>query len=359
MKRILIIIVCCLVFFPKIAYSWEYYKGKIFLQHNGNIIRTYDSKNIQEAIDDAFENDTIYLSNGCFRGFFTINKSIAIIGNCASRSSELPLANDTEVMGAFKVSTNHIDKILLEGIQFTIDYEDGHGYNYCFACNYDGDRDDWFNRNIYTNINNIIIKHCVFQPVFWLCGDINNIEISNSNFNTIDDRNDYLNNNQTHIIANVTAKNSILGTCESNNPKQPWLLTNCQLRPRTNFYATIINSIIDEYGDPETYPYEPHCMFINVLYEKRYEDQYRECDKQDCMVTESVLCSRVTNADCQLSTEQLKNLGYLGTDGSIVGPYGGANPLTPLRYTPLIKNANINIQKESKVAYINISVTAN
>ena len=359
MKRIFIIIICSLILFPKIAYSWEY-NGKIFLQHNGNIINTYDSKSIQKAIDDAFENDTIYLSNGCFRGFFTINKSLAIIGNCASRNSEPSLANDTEIMGAFKVSTNHIDKILLEGIQFTIDTQDGHGYLYCFAYNYDIDRDDWYNYNIYTNINNIIIKHCVFQPTFVLCGDINNVDITNSNFRSIDDENNYFNNNQSNIIAKVTARNSILGSCESSNPKLPWLITNCQLRPRTNFYATIINSIIDEYDDPEAYPHEPHCMFVNVLYEKRYESLYDGCDKQDCMVTEAVLSSKTSvNADCQLSAEQLKNLGYLGTDGTIVGPYGGANPLTPLRYTPLVKNANINFRKESKAAFINISVTAN
>ena len=54
--------------------------AQIALQHNGNITM-YSAGSMQEAIDAATANDTIFLNEGTFAGGFDIKKALTLIGS--------------------------------------------------------------------------------------------------------------------------------------------------------------------------------------------------------------------------------------------------------------------------------------
>ena len=59
-------------------------EGRIFLQHQGIIARSFAPGEMAKAIEQAAEGDTLLLANGNYASKFTISKSISIIGADAS-----------------------------------------------------------------------------------------------------------------------------------------------------------------------------------------------------------------------------------------------------------------------------------
>lgn len=55
-------------------------EGRIFLQHQGVIARSFAPGEMAKAIEQAAEGDTLLLANGNYASKFTISKSISIIG---------------------------------------------------------------------------------------------------------------------------------------------------------------------------------------------------------------------------------------------------------------------------------------
>lgn len=347
MKQLFIAILCCIALCPQNAYSYIYNEGKIFLQHNGQTIKTYNNKQLQTAINDAIPNDTIYLSNGYFDGMFTINKSIAIIG--IGYDSETNII-ESWVRGSFKVSTDSIERIHLEGFILKADFNDEtyKKSEFCGCLDYDNDKQD-----ILANIKHLELKNIMSSSMLILYGNISDVKIENCKIYNVKDHN--YKNKYKYTVSNLTAHNSILGECSSGNPSACWNLSNCQVSLVCGGII-VMNSIIEKVNTLDSSIYS-NCILVNSLYEKKYEETLKDVS-QDCMVTDHPLESNVQNADCLLSKEQLKEFGYLGTDGTIVGPYGGNTPLTLLRDTPLIKEANITFPF-SEYININISATAN
>lgn len=88
MKKIIFMIACCLMATAQCVLAQSEYTGKVFLQHNGNITRTFGGDEIDKAIEAAVDGDTLFLSKGYFKNNFSINKSISLIGSGAEAGQD-------------------------------------------------------------------------------------------------------------------------------------------------------------------------------------------------------------------------------------------------------------------------------
>ena len=333
MKKILFMIACCLMATAQNVFADDY--GKIFLQHNGNITSVFDGSDISKSIEAAVDGDTLFLSLGRFSSDFTINKSICLIGsgaeagNDSQRSTYIDWDSNPRIdAGDGKI----LSSVTIEGI-FS-----GPGFY------------------VQGKIENLVFKKCCFY---------NTLGISNNSNGGYTKKAIIDRCRLDHISTDGNIQDATIKNCKIRNAYgqggqniSSCKFINCNIRQvNSNTKAMFVNSIINQVNDGTDSYLSSQSLLVNTLYHNMIGyDPMQNCSQQDCWSSTETLIPNTD--DCSLTADQLKEAGYLGTDGTIIGCEGGVNPYSLVRHAPVITQKGVKVDLNNKKVIINVNVTA-
>ena len=327
MKKILLILAC--MFGMSITASAEQYP-EVMLQH-GSSITTYQPEQINDAIAAAVDGDEIYLTNGDFPGF-TVDKEISIKGTGMQTviKGEVIIENKERTLNnlflgyidfyyvypqtsisvnspvkGLKISQSRIEG----GINFNAITEE----SYIDRC------------MIYSNNYGLNIKGTYTQNV------------------TIDGKTSSYGRS---YIQGLTVTNSHIVRIDGNpNIYQDVAFVNCYLYAyRTDISlcgAKIVNSILRTNHGIGLHK----CEVINSSYAKVNL-------MDDSTLTD---CYDVDIEDYE--SEDVKTNGYLGNDGTVIGPMGGNTPYTLEPTLPKVTKADMKVDPKAKKLNVTLTVS--
>ena len=317
MKRILLLIVLC-VFVSFTAYSAT--AQRTILSHNG-ILTQYDATHWQDAINDAVAGDTVYFTPGVFEYGLTIDKAITLIGAGVSEGDSFWKDKDINDVyagcGTTDTSTRIIGDVTINipgSIMLTATLMEG------FALD---------NVYVLSPVTNMVIKRC--QANTFKCGDWSSAPPSVTNpvfescfFSQVQGGglvNPDFHNCYIHQLAYASELEFLNCAIIENHECSGCTLINC-IYPSIG-YSTCVNSV-RRAGDEDV-----NSTYSNCWYEE--------------------------NAQC-LTKEQLTDKGYIGIDGTVVGPLGGPAPFTLIPSQPYVSSSSITYLKSTKKLNVNVTV---
>ena len=336
MKKIIFMIAWCLMATAQCVLAQSDYTGKVFLQHNGNITRTFGGDEIDKAIEAAVDGDTLFLSKGLFKNNFSINKSISLIGSGAEFGQDSQKSTYIEWNGGAPEIGAEGDQILssvtVEGL-----------FSGC---------------GLYVRgkIDNLNVKKCYFY---------NTLSIGDSyTKKAIIDRCRIDGFQINGTIEDATIKNCKISNAygQGGQSYSSCKFINCNIRKvDTNTKAMFVNSVINQVGNGTDNYLGNNAILVNTLYHNlNGYDPMEKTSLQDCWATtETIISSNNGDMDCPMTVEQRQAAGYLGVDGTVVGIEGGVNPFSLTLHAPTINSYGANIDLNSKKVTINVNVTAN
>ena len=327
MKRFTIFITFLMLTIIQMAAQDTSRKGTITLSHQGKET-DFDYNEMTKVIDAAIDGDTVYFSTGYFQGDFIMNKRLSLIGSGADVNSNytcydgnivIKLAEDTQLTSR-----------LFDGIYFK------NSITFSSA------------------IDNVIFRKC-----YWSNGLNYNAEVKSLLIDRC-----YCNlQTSTSNLKKLVARNSyVYGTPYDTSDPSTRQFYNCNIQENGRwgysndnygyaklygtFYNCIfnVNSCISSPEDSGTYT-----IMINCLYSKG-ENIDTGCSLQNCYADES------GKSTFNFTKEELQQNGYLGTDGTVVGYYGGKNPYTLSSGNWNITN-NFHLDKDNKKIKFNLNIT--
>lgn len=321
MKKNLLLVVC-LVFASISAFSASL--SSIMLQHNGSVTM-FESDKMSSAISAAVKGDTIYLSEGSFVGDFTINKEITIIG---AGQLTIVQGNITIALDNTPTLTAH----MLDAIKLPSSYKVSitkaiknlkirKCYIYQLECNaavtdLNMDRCNIFYLYPKTSVKSGNILNTYIYEIWGTSGQLNTIN--------------YINCNVTEIYN------------------------------YSNFFAgTLINSIVAGYSGSSSFS---NCAFINTAYSTSFSFN-ASSSVQNCYPG-GFTFSQYTEAKTGVSystidPDWLQSNNYLGTDGTIIGMFGGSIPYSLVPNVPTVTDSKVTVDTANKKLNVTLKVTAN
>lgn len=333
MKKILFMIACCLMATAQNVFADDY--GKVFLQHNGNITGVFDGSDISKSIEAAVDGDTLFLSLGSFNGSFTINKSICLIGsgaedeNASQNSTYIDRGNNPIIDAG---EDKALSSVTIEGICF------GPGFY------------------VQGKIENLVFKKCYFNNIL----GISNNSGGGYTKKVIIDRCRLDDISTDGNIQDATIKNCKIYRVygQGGQSISSCKFINCNIfRVDDNTKVMFVNSIINQVNDGTDSYLSSQSLLVNTLYHNMIGyDPMQNCSQQDCWSSTETLIPNTDN--CSLTADQLKEAGYLGTDGTIIGCEGGVNPYSLVRHAPVITQKGVKVDLDNKKVIINVNVTA-
>ena len=326
MKKILLTLVC--VFGMGIKAS-ALTSSAVLLQHNGNIT-TYAAKDIAKAMEDAADGDEVFLNEGTYPGF-TISKSIKIKGvgqetviknNIIIERSDDKIFDDlfigyVYVENGILKANSEIKKITLS--QCSITSSPGSSFH--------------------AVAEEVIVDRCDFRI---------NLQYNYQAEITVDGETKTY---KTLYVKKFTAMNSKIyvsqGTSLSSYPL--YSLINCYVELGGHSYGlNLINSIFAYAGMSTLEDSE----FVNTTYKNGI--------MASCKLTG---CYDVNNSgstvDFNSTEEFLKGNGYLGNDGTVVGPLGGNTPFTLVPTVPHVTEASLKVDPKKQELNATLTVSPN
>ena len=295
MKHRIIIILSLLTmgFIPSLAE--DTYWGVALLSHQGKQT-AYAADNVQAAVDDAVEGDTIHFAPGRYKDI-TLNKKVYlqnIDGAGLSIYLQLPgnpiIESSLFIGGSFDVYA----KCNLQSIYFTNFY--GHfevlqGYR----------------------VENVTYDRCYFWNVNFENFNVGKLQANNCQIDN------FYNGSNTATVSEFK---------------------HCNFR---SWHFSIINASFENcilYNCNEEAFTVDKCQFTNCMYDP---DKYSFAE--GCSPSASLIMSQ---DDWNDSKENLETLGLLGNDNTLVGMYGGTNPydriLIPRDYPYIWRNGEFKMQ---------------
>lgn len=338
MKKILFMIVCCLMATAPAALAQTNYTGKVFLQHNGNITSMFAGDEMDEAIEAAVDGDTLFLSKGLFKSSFTINKSISLIGSGAEAGNNSQSSTCLEWSGSTpQIGTNDdntLSSVTIEGLFSGLGLD------------------------IRGKIENLTVKKCYLY---------NTLSISNSSNSGYTGKATIDRCWTDNIRIDGSIKDATIKNCKINNvygqggqTNSSYKFINCNIRQvNTNTKAMFVNSIINGVGNGTSDHLGTNAILVNTLYHNMNGyDPMEKTSQQDCWATTETVIGDSGEMDCNLTTEQRQAAGYLGVDGTVVGVEGGVNPYSLTIHAPSVNSSSANVDLTNKKVTINVNVTA-
>ena len=313
--------------------------GQIFLRHNGQMVQTFQSSELPNAISAAEEGDTIFLTKGSFSygNSFSISKSIHIIGagvdeknywgenSCVIQGDDITITNQ---------DNGKIHDISFEGVYLTQDLR------------------------LRADIENITFKKCKNGNSIYFNSEKN---VENATFDRC--MLNYIQTNNQPGIDNLVAKNCKIeelygGTGLKTSTTLKFI--NCNIsKVGADFNGIFINSIINSIANGSTSYHSATGMLVNTLYHGRSGyDPMENVPQQDCWLATETLIPADNDLNCSLTTDQLIYAGRVGLDGTPVGIEGGANPYSLTIHAPSINIKSSKIDGSTKTVTINVSATA-
>lgn len=277
----------------------------IALHHEGTV--TLCKQGVQDAITQAVEGDTLYLSEGVYGGF-TVDKRIAIIGSGMTTS----VPDEVEVSGDFDnlyISNMEINKITFSGRQDSMRMVQCRILGNCEFNN----AADW------DNFSNTEFSMC----------DIDGILVLG-----------------TESTKGLVVHNSWIKQVQQGGAYEgAAMFVNCCIQyvsTSSNYYKNgFVNSIISSVN----YGLYYNCLYYTV---NNTPGLY------DCWKANKSLFNTDFNS-CTLSNEELIGAGYIGTDGNVVGADGGATPFTLV--SPILQVTEHNLEVDNTERKLRVSLT--
>jgi hypothetical protein len=121
-----------------------------------------------------------------------------------------------------------------------------------------------------------------------------------------------------------------------------------------NFSATIINSIIRSSSGSISSSVLLNTLMNNYSYSVSVNSS---SVTQNCYwISDSNLLNNGT-CECTYGTSTLQSKGYLGTDGTVVGIYGGETPYTLVPSVPKVTSSDLQLDNEKKELNVKLTVS--
>ena len=292
--------------------------NKALLQHNGEVT-LFDGNNIQDAVNAAVDGDTIYLTLGTFKPF-TINKKITVRGTGETsiidgnvtidipnqQTLTSPVLEALAVSGTVNVSSA-VNDMILRKCKIA---------NMTFGANVDG----------------AVIDRCYITNWLTLSSYINGMTVVNTKLNRVE-ANSGASNNTTFLNCNFY-----------------------QLYPN-NFSGTIINSIIQGPYSASQYTLFSTIVLNSVINTAAngygYSNYFKIGSSSVTQNCYNVSNSNYVSSSCTCSPSS----SFVGTDGTIVGIYGGDTPYTLNPSVPKVTSSDLDLDNENKVLNVTLTVS--
>ena len=335
MKKILLTLACV---FGMSTVASALTSSAVLLQHNGNIT-TYAAEDIAQAMAAAADGDEVFLNEGKYPGF-TISSAIKIKG----------AGQRTIILG--DVIIDNSSDISIGDIFLGFLCLDSGTKLYCKS-----------------SINKLNLLQCFFPIVVFSeyinadnDGFVEEVFVDRCEVGSLINLSSYYTKEftlegKTTIytfprVKKFTAMNSNLKFRQQTNftTYPPYTFINCYVvfgdSRGDGKGLTLINSIVSRSN------YVMDSEFVNCVYSGRDESS----NATDCYVSSSISTSWISSS---WTTEQLEEDGYLGNDGTVVGPLGGARntPFTLVPTVPRVTESNLMVDPQKKELNVTVTVT--
>ena len=321
MKKSLLLSVC--LAFASLS-SFGASLASIMLQHNGNVTM-YDPDKMTAAITAAAKGDTIYLNEGAFVGDFTINKEITIIG----------AGQDSKINGNITISIDNTPTLTAHMLD---------------AVNISG-----YSVTVSKALNNLKIRKCYISTIK-AAAALTDLNVDRSYINRVELSTNYKSGNFINCyIYEVYSSNSSLQNTIN--------YINCNIFRLYQYNSncmrgTFINSIINGYASTNNMQ---GCIFINTLYKDfsiSTNSTIQNCYTSAFSFTEYTEEKTKINY-YTVAADYLKDNNYVGTDGTIVGMFGGATPYNLVPNVPTVTESKVTVDTATKKLNVSLKVSAN
>ena len=337
MKKILFTLVCLLgIGMAASAFN----NSAVVLLHNGNAT-TYEANQINDAMEAAQDGDVVMLSEGTYPAF-DITKKITIkgVGQTTIIGGDVNIAIPNEPT---------LNANLMEFLTVT-------GYVY-----------------VKEPVNRMVIKQCVFDYYnsngsghgFWVKAKVTDSYIDRCKIDALWIDECYqetitVNGNTSTIatpyVQGLTISNSIITraigvSCGPSNYDY-YISTgatflNCYIRTGSHSLGKVINSIIKD--NASSYWFQ--CTdFVNTFLRKN-KTSYNPVN---CTLTN---CYLDDDTDLNYDSDAIAANGYLGNDGTIIGPLGGNTPYTLEPAVPTVTESSMKVDTDKQQLQVTLTVS--
>ena len=315
MKKILLSIICLMILGIQSAMAIT---AQIVLRHQGNVTQ-FNPDELPSAIDAAVDGDTILLSAGTFDygSGITIAKAITIIGAGAENTI---IKNRIDInFSANPTLTAH----LLDGVRIT-------GALYV---------DD--------SVIGLKLRKCVLDGGISVTGGSTII------------REMLIDRCKTGVIAlssrfmDMTVVNSDVQVYGSGYTPDAVVFSNCNVVMGYNsstITASFINCYITNWTSSAGV--NSDISFTNCLGPSDFWEKWSVATKNNCY-TYTTVSTEMDNP------EYFQQQGWLGTDGTIVGMYGGTTPFSLEPNAPKVTNYTIGVDTKTHTLNVKMTLSAN
>ena len=281
--------------------------NKALLQHNGEVT-LFDGNDMQLAEYTAVDGDTIYLTLGTFKPF-TVNKKITVRGT--GETSIIDGSVDISIPGSQKLTSPVLETLAVSG-----------------------------NVTVKADVNDLILRKCKVASVTF-SGNIDGGVIDRC----------YITNTLTltSYIKGLTVVNTKIYSVKANNgATNNTTFVNCNFYDLfTDYFAgTIINSIIqNRHGQTLS-----STVLINTVINRYNLLIGSSSITQNCKFVNT---QDYVSSSCNCTPDN----SYLGTDGTIVGIYGGDTPYTLVPSVPKVTSSDLDLDNVNKVLNVKLTVS--
>ncbi len=316
MKKNLLLILMTTLMVVGSSVSFAATRPLIVLMHNG-ASTLYDNNKLADAISAAVAGDTIYLSEGAFGGGVTIDKPISIIG--AGQKTQIGGNITIDIASNSQMSSRILDAIKVKG---DIDIQQCPANLTIRKC--------WVSARLYLreNANDVYIDRCYIKQLFphsytKMTNSINSI-ISQIGSDDI---------NSWGVSAGFSFVNCNICFCDGslNGTFINCIVAESDQANNSTFLNCILRSSVNSSSSAE------NCYDYGISFESG-EDGFPELD---------------------ISNEQIASNSYLGTDGTIVGAYGGETPFSLIPSQAHVSESILEMSADKKTMNVSIKVSTN
>ena len=312
--------------------------NKALLQHNGEVT-LFDGDKVQDAVDAAVDGDIIYLTLGTFQPF-NVTKKITIRGT--GETSVIDGSVTINIPNAPTLTNPVLETLSVTG-----------------------------NVTVSSAISNLLIRQCNISSVLGLTGAISGGKIERCKISSVSfsgtiqdftiDRCNITTFPLSSSIQSMTVVNTrIQSLSASSGATNNTTFVNCYLTfsSASNFSGTIINSILSH--TDRTNKTINSSVLVNTLIIRTYNYNNSNYIYDMSVGSSSVTqdCYIVSSSSTDASTLQSK--GYLGTDGTIVGIYGGDTPYDDnmlVAKVPKVTSSDLDLDLEQKKLNVTLTVS--
>lgn len=306
MKKYLLLAVC-LIMMSMTASALTI--NKAMLVHNDQVT-LFDGDKIQDAVNAAVDGDAIYLTLGTFKPF-NVTKKITIRG--AGETSIIDGNVTISIPGSPTLTSPVLEALSVAG---TV--------------------------NVGSQVNDMILRKCKIADMT-IGATVNGAVLDRC----------YITNSLTlsSYIKGMTVVNTKLRNVKAvSGATSNTTFVNCNIVYiyYSYFSATIINSIIGGSNSSIN-----STVLLNTLY-YNYPGFSSTSVLQNCW---SADFSFNNYCESPFTVSTLQSAGFIGTDGTVVGIYGGDTPYTLVPSVPTVTESNLELDMENKKLNVNLTVS--